>query len=129
MARNGWGGWLHEDPFAPKPALPGTVGRPKRSTWFAALVAALARYTRYWVLEECETIETRIPQTSGDRTEDLSRFDRRFWARSRLLSSSRDARIARQPPGAVMTRRPAALRTPPPNCARQKSGSASARRR
>src|SRR5215469_2170122 len=66
---------------APKPAVPGTVGRPKRSRWFAALVAAVARYTRYRVLDQCETIETRIPQTSGDRTEDLSRFNRRFWAR------------------------------------------------
>src|SRR5262249_37853916 len=61
---------------APKPAVPGTVGRPKRSRWFAALVAAVARYTRYRVLDQCETIETRIPQTS---TEDLSRFNRRFW--------------------------------------------------
>jgi hypothetical protein len=66
---------------APKPAVPGTVGRPKRSRWFAALVAAVARYTRYRVLDQCETIETRIPQMSGDRTEDLSRFNRRFWAR------------------------------------------------
>jgi hypothetical protein len=31
---------------APKPAVPGTVGRPKRLRWFAALVAAVARYTR-----------------------------------------------------------------------------------
>ena len=81
IAKEPSSGAFGNDEDAPKPAVPGTVGRPKRSRSFAALVAAVARYTRYRVLDQCETIETRIPQTSGDRTEDLSRFNRRFWAR------------------------------------------------